>query len=650
MLDQVIPFRYLTREQRTALRADMTEHDYEAGEVIIRQGDTEDKRVFLLQCGSVEALDRTWDPPKRLRRVTAGHYFGERAALFEEARSTEVRALEHVRAACIPGERVVELLRESSAFAQALGKILRDKQGIFTPFDRFRAELLRAVGEGSVDLARLVPHYRRLEPALHPLAASWDQVDFGALAYAVRRLPENVTRTLAFYLTETLPFLYADPDRRFRGVPTEARRRAVYEMIPGKNMVLIRDGLSDLVDLVTCLCLYAIEARKIRRRVRDKGGLDAVTEEDVAPLRSIWPEDAEQRVRELALHHEDFRIEIHKELNNYNSAHAETWGTQIADATRELIDHDPTDLPDDFEVHIVSSNTHSVSNCLSPWLGTNAPHVLAWGEEIGHALVEERWHDRNDLAYALARDYLVVHPDKSAERAEAEREAGILSLAWTAFTGITVQLIDPSRVAWEATDPSIPDRPPARPSLIVNIDYAFGEQAEHIIANLASLFSRNLASVNVLGKAGGLLGCRGDVLVGTGFVEQFQDQYHPVPRDGDVDVDRLRGLLPDRDIHTGTLLTVTGTLLQNRKMLHFNRHIWGCVGLEMEGAYYLRHVIESMNRGAVRRDVDLRFLYYVSDLPLRHDSNLSARMRATEGVPPLYAITREILTGILESE
>ena len=650
MLEQVIPFRYLTRAQRDALRADMTERAYEPGDVIIRQGDSEDRRVFLLESGSVEVLDGRWDPPKRLRRITSGHYFGERAALFEETRSAEVRAIELVRVACIPGERVVGLLGESSAFAQALGKILRDKQGIFEPFDRFRAELLRAVGEGSVDLSRLLPHYRRLEPALHPLAASWDEVDPGALNYAVRRLPENVTRTLAFYLTETLPFLYADPDRRFRAVPTAARRRAVYEMIPGKNMVLIRDGLSDLVDLVSCLCLYAIEARKIRRSIRDKGGLDSVTEEDLGPLRGTWGDEAEDRVRELALHHEDFRIEIHKELNNYNSAHAETWGTQIAAATHDLIGCDPNDLPDDFDVHIISSNTHSVSNCMSPWLGQKTAEVLAWGEDTGHGLVEDAWHDPNDLAYALARDYLALHPDEAAERVEAERDAGILSLAWTAFTGIAVQLIDPSRVAWEATDPGIPNRAPSRPSLIVNIDYAFGEQAEHIIANLASLFGRNLASVNVLGKAGGLVGSRGDVLVGTGFVEQFYDQYHPVPRGGDVDVDRLRTLLPDRGIHEGTVLTVTGTLLQNRKMLHFNRHIWGCVGLEMEGSFYLRHVIESMNRDAVGRDVELRFLYYISDLPLSHDSNLSARMRATEGVPPLYAITREIMTGILDRQ
>jgi hypothetical protein len=244
---------------------------------------------------------------------------------------------------------------------------------------------------------------------------------------------------------------------------------------------------------------------------------------------------------------------------------------------------------------------------------------------------------------------MVARPELTAERAVAEREAGILSLAWTAFTGIGVQLIDTTRVAWEATDPGIPDAAPARPSLIVNIDYAFGEQAEHIVANLASLFGRNLASVNVLGKAGGLVGARGDILVGSGFVEQFHDQYHPVPGGSGANIERLRGLAPDRDLHEGNLLTVTGTLLQNRKMLHFSRHIWGCVGLEMEGAYFLRHVVECLHRGAVRDGVAMRFLYYVSDLPLRPESNLSARMRATEGVPPLYAVTREILTGILEA-
>jgi CRP-like cAMP-binding protein len=648
MFSQIIPFRYLSRELRETLLAEVTEHTYEAGQIIIRQGAAGDTRVFLLAEGSVDVFDTDRDPPVRLRTISAGHYFGERAALFEEERSVEIRASEPVRALCIPGDRFLKLIDESTGFAQALGNILRDKQGLFTPFDRFRAELLRAVGRGGVDLHRLLPFYLELEPALHPHASDPGTIDTGALSYAVQRLPANVTGTLAFYLTEMLPALYSDPDQRFVPVATTARRRAVYEMIPGKNMVLVRDGLSDLADLVTCLCLYAIEARKVRRHIRDGGGLDAVSPELLEQLKVVWPEDADSRVKEIALHHEDFRIEVHKELDNYNSAHAETWTDQVAEATRQLVGCDPGDLLPDFPIHVISSNTHSVTNCLSTWLAENADEILAWAGEEQHPWAEEPWHNSHDLVCALARDYLRAKPELRAEKERAERESGILSLDGTAFTGIGVQLIDTAALSLGSVDPGVRVADPLVPSLILNIDYAFGEQAEHIIANIISLFGPNLSSISVLGKAGGLVGERGDVFVATGFVEQSGDQYFPVPSDPDIDMDRLAGLLPGHGIRTGNALTVTGTLLQNRKMLQFNRHIWGCVGLEMEGSYYLQQIQKSMDRGALSADTALRFLYYVSDLPLRHDSNLSSSLRATEGVPPLYAITREVLSAILE--
>jgi hypothetical protein len=648
MLEQIIPFRYLTPQQRAALLKDASEEVYEPDEILLEQGDRKDDRVLLVMEGSVLAQDRASGLPGQGSIVGAGHYIGERAALFDEPRAMEVRAVGHVRVLSIPGERFLRLVHESTPFAQALGGILRDKQGIFAAFSRFRIALLQQVGGGSVDLEALLPLYEELRPALHPHASSPHTLDVGALAYAVRRLPENVTRTLSFYLTDALPALYANPEERFTPVATAARRRSVYEMLPGKSMVLIRDGVSDVADFVTCLCLFAIEARKLRRRVRDAGGLDAVPLADIEAVRSIWHDAAEDRIREISLHHEDFRIEVHKDFNNYNSAHAETWSKQIARATDELLGFDPSDLPDDFDVHVVSSNTHSVPNCLSPWLGQKAGEIVMWARQTGHPMVDDGWHDEHDLAYAVTRDYLRAHPDQAEERAEEERAAGIEVLDWTAFTGIGVQLIDTSRVAWGDTDPGIPSQAPRRASLIVNIDYAFGQQAEHIIGNLSSLFGRNLRSVNVLGKAGGLVGDRGDVLVATGFVEQFQDEFHPTQA-STVDVDRLRARLPDRQVHAGTMLTVTGTLMQNRTMLHFNRHIWGCIGLEMEGSWYLRRVAQSMSRGAVPTDVAMRFLYYTSDLPLRHDSNLSARLRAVEGVPPLYATTREVLTEILES-
>ena len=102
----------------------------------------------------------------------------------------------------------------------------------------------------------------------------------------------------------------------------------------------------------------------------------------------------------------------------------------------------------------------------------------------------------------------------------------------------------------------------------------------------------------------------------------------------------------DREIHEGPVLTVAGTLLQNREMLQFNRQIWRCVGLEMEGTFYYRQLQKATSSGLLSGSPTSRILYYVSDLPLDHVANLSGRLRASEGIPPLYAATREILCGI----
>ncbi len=203
-----------------------------------------------------------------------------------------------------------------------------------------------------------------------------------------------------------------------------------------------------------------------------------------------------------------------------------------------------------------------------------------------------------------------------------------------------MQLVDLERLArrrWASTVPA-----PTRPGLLVNIDYAFGQQAEPIITNLLTLFGRNVRSVAVLGKAGGLCGHRGDVVLATSFVEQMTDTL--VDAGNDIDVDALRARLPDRGIHVGRVLTVAGTVLQNRTMLHFYSRLWGCVGLEMEGTWYAKRLLEARRLGVLRPDCKLRFAYYVSDLPLSHSENLSGSMTLHEGIPPLYAITREVLT------
>jgi len=666
-LSSIVPFRYLDQAGLEALAAGSRLARYEAGDSLIVQGDEVSDEVFVLLAGSVESVDASRSPPFRMNVIKAGSYFGERACLFETPRHFEVRALEACEALVVPGERFLGLLAESRGFAQGFGTKLREGLGLFDAFDRFNAEVLGAVAAGHIEIRRLVELYKALDPALHPLASDDGRIDWDALAYAVRRLPENVTRSFVFLLTDNLPTVYAEPGRLFPFVPTEARHRFVYEMMSGKDMVLVRDGLSDLVDFVTCLCLFAVEARKIRYRLnhpdlilalagREEGeavpapaapapadaGCDGLAglpfdSGERAELRKLWPIDPGRRVREIVFHRQVYSVDIRKQVNNYNSRLSELWASEVGEAAEAIVGARPSDFPADLEVHLVSSNTHSVSNCLSPYLPSMRREILSWAE--GNGLRVPGWNEPDDELYHLARPWLEACPERRREAAEAEDAAGIVRLPETATTGIQVQLVDLSRTGLA---------PAGKPGLLVNIDYAFGEQAEEIMRSLLLLFGRNVRSINVIGKAGALAGRRGDALAPTAFIDQADDAFRPLSRTADDEavVGRLAAALPGRGVHEGPLLTVGGTLLQNRAMLQFYRRIWGCVGIEMEGSWYLRAVLEAEALGVLRPGARRRFLYYVSDLPLEAGQRLSERMGPLEGIPPLYAVTREVLRGV----
>jgi hypothetical protein len=427
-LSSIVPFRYLKAAELSALAADSSARDYASGDEIIRQGDAVSDEVFVLLSGSVESVDASRDPPFRLNVIDSGSYFGERSCLFGMPRVFAMRALESSTCLVIPGSRFLKLLASSRPFAQAFGTKLREGLGLFEAFDRFNAELARSVALGHVEIRRLVELYKALEPALHPHVKDEAIIDWGALAYAARRLPENVTRSFVFLLTDNLPTVYASPELLFPFVPTEARHRFVYEMMPGKDIVLVRDGLSDLADFVTCLCAFAVEARKIRYRLNhpdlilDLSRLESGAPIDRLPfdaeersqLRRIWPAGAEDRVRDIVFHRQAYSVDVRKQVNNYNGRLSELWASQVGEAAERLIGLRPSDFPDDIEVHIVSSNTHSVSNCLNPYFARSKDRILVWAGEQGlreaELPMERGWLSPFDEVYYLARPWLTAHP------------------------------------------------------------------------------------------------------------------------------------------------------------------------------------------------------------------------------------------------
>lgn len=669
LFERTIPFRFLSRAERQGLAKNMQRRVYVQGETVLPHGICQYPEFFFVQSGSVGVYDPRL-PNLRTNIIPAGSYFGERGVLFNEAYIFDFIAEEQTICYAVPAKVFLGLLRSSRAFAQSLGSILQDKQGIFAEFSNFSAEIMRAIKRGFLDVRGLLRHYRELEPALHPLLHS-HEIDFGALLYAVRRLPENVSRNHTYLLTDDLPTEFSEPELFFTAIESQARRRDIWEMLPGKSMVLLRSGMSDMVDIITLLCLYAVEAVKIRSRLHDPLSIRLVEEgkkqqqlqpeksediessllrsldfssSEIEGLKSVWPGSVLSRLSEIVRHRESINIDFRRHVTTFHRHRSQAWTHQVADAAKKLLGCEPADLPADIPVYIISSNDHSVANCLNPDPRRYGDQIIQWGREAGHPYCEYSWDNIEDLVYALVPDFWAAHPE--LERC-SEEECGLLRLSDTASTGIQVQLMNIAALKLDSLDMSIPRPQASRNGLIINIDYAFGEQAEDIIRNLILLFGRNLAGINVLGKAGALVGNRGDILIPEAFIEQTSDRFYPLNGAKPGAAIRLAKLAPGREVHTGPILTVAGTLMQNRRMLHFYRHIWGCIGLEMEGTFYYRQLLEARELGVTPGEVPIRFLYYVSDLPMGHRDSLSVRLHPSIGIPPLYAITREILSSIL---
>ncbi|MDE0898348.1 MAG: hypothetical protein OSA81_04960 [Longimicrobiales bacterium] len=68
MLQQIIPFRYLTPDERESLRTEGEKRVFGPGEILIEQSDSEDDTAYLLLDGSVWLTDHS-DPTPFLRRT-----------------------------------------------------------------------------------------------------------------------------------------------------------------------------------------------------------------------------------------------------------------------------------------------------------------------------------------------------------------------------------------------------------------------------------------------------------------------------------------------------------------------------------------------------------------------------------------------------
>jgi CRP-like cAMP-binding protein len=660
---QIPPFDFLTPAEVAWLAEQVQEAGAPEQTILCDPEDADFDEMYIVSEGRIAVYlpGGYAGPPAQVR--SAPTYFGEISVFFDQPRNARVTAYTPLKYYRINGEMLRTLVRQNPLFSLAFASSLRNKQRIFHGFEAFMGLVTTQEAQGVVQLSDLIESYRGLRSVLHRTNEE-HRIDFDALAYVLPRLPDHITSLFVLHLVEDLPEAYMQVQDTLQATSRRAKKRRFYTLLPGKCLVLLRERFTDTVDLLTKLCIFEVEMAKIRRRLQGHPVTNRIAEMAVSNLsqraaEAVWDElpfsaeeikqlqvlfggDLFARLYEIMVQDGQMILYFAPARNRYVTSASERWRSQIRDGLERTLRASGQPLSA-YDVHIISGNEHSVANCLSRWLQEHAETILSWGRQHVPETLGQK--DATDELYAAARDYLKAHPDMNGRRILADEAQGIFVLDDTSFAGISVTLVDMLSLG-KGLDPGLGQPQTERPTLIVSIDYAYGRQAELIMQNLILLFGRQIRSVSVFGKSGAVVGQRGDLLVADRFLMQATHELYTVPNNDLTSAD----FHLDRPVHTGTLLTVLGTVMQSNEMLRYYQTFWQVVGMEMEGSYYLRELLQAHITGMIDPEVKMRFAYYTSDTPLESDSSLAAKLSAQDGVPAVYAITRAILRRILRGE
>jgi hypothetical protein len=534
-----------------------------------------------------------------------------------------------------------------------------------------------------------------LRPEIYGSIADPERVELEGLLYIFQRLPHGVEECRYIRLITKEGFEHSG----FTPIIPPKRRRNCYRIDEEQMFVEMTNGRSDIYDILTHLTFLYIEAEKIRRNALDPRGrkkrdwqnLENLVEKEqlgepinrevactyLSGLLGRTFEDTlsainrfEVASRVNSLFHIVYwmgKLSIEESLEKndreitFSSALREKIGHHIfggiwADNIKQFL-HKKGWL--DRPIHIISSNPHSVMNCLYAFGATKTKPASMDMEALARQLSHE---DSTELRQQVV-DFATRH--------------GMYQLDDTSGTNISVQIIDTQQIKSEGLAPELQwdaSLVAAEKPLLLVMDYAFGEQAYEVMDELLKPFENGLsvlgieanvghkspipntqyriplqvASIAIMGKAGILEGGKGDIMVPTAHVFEGTADNYPFENDFTKEDFEGNGLR----VGEGTMITVLGTSLQNKDILrYFLRSSWRAVGLEMEGAHYQKAIqAASKIRKNISENVVLRYAYYASDNPLLTGHTLASGSLGEEGVKPTYLITQKILNRIFSKK
>jgi hypothetical protein len=251
------------------------------------------------------------------------------------------------------------------------------------------------------------------------------------------------------------------------------------------------------------------------------------------------------------------------------------------------------------------------------------------------------------------KGYLRNQPDIRAEKLAYDESLGITVLPDIFMVGIDCQVIDLTKLNFDLVDPRLTldkEKIMKNRPIIINFDYAFGEQAGTIIEELIMSFQKRIHSFSIMGKAGTVVGERGGIMIPSYLLQQGRNEIYDLPNgNGLTSKDFVDVIASNRVYSDGPMLTVLGTVLQNNSMLNEYYEKWHILGLEMEGIPYIRKLHQCNKLGYLRDDIMVNVAYYASDAPLIPGETLSREL-SFAGVDATYGINIVILNKLLGSQ
>lgn len=511
----------------------------------------------------------------------------------------------------------------------------------------------------------------QLRPEIYGSIAE-EKVELNGLLYVIERLPVGIEECRYINLTSDEGYSRS----HFKAIVPPKRRRNCYRIDDEQMNIEITRGRSDIYDILTHLTFIFIESHKIMNRVlieEDKVSRDWLKLEQAVLLdRKLTQEEREKAISHASnVLGRTFAelLDIYESFATIDSPerflHIIYWLGKLA--IEEVVDNDKrtitfspilrerlghhiygeiwaNNIKENLErnnllgrpIHVISANMHSVMNSLF------ATHVLKakYEEQSDFFIYEELSKSGNNEDRNIIIDYALEH--------------GMISLPDQSGTNIDVQIFDTAKINWEHSAFPTAKINGEAPVIIV-MDYAFGEQAFETIDELLKPYKPdennddlkyylNVESVSIMGKAGILVGGKGDIMIPSAHINEGTADNYTFTNELSAEMFEGNGI----PVFAGPMVTVLGTSLQNKDLLKFfHDSTWGVIGLEMEGAYYQKAIQSASKiRKSIHPDVKVRYAYYASDNPLETGSTLASGGLGTTGVKPTYLITIKILEQI----